>query len=239
MGSGDCALPFILLADLPPVPKPFPKDDCTEVSLWTPRHYRDLLNSQNEQVGGTDGNSSASSGEQGRRHHKKLKPTHPYLQNKDGTPVNDLSVMSTEVRMAWQSLHKRKMAPKTFGKISTEAWEFIARSVLPNPKLEFLLYCDDGQWKLKEWCKQNYSSWTRNQGLRPPAVKNTESVDDILNNTKLIRMKDSNADNNGEDSDEDSEDSDSDEDDEDDKASTSITQKVRILSIAIHYSCRL
>jgi len=73
--------------------------------------------------------------------------------------------MSTEVQMAWQSLHKQKMAPKMFSKISMEAWEFIAHSILPNPKLEFLLYCDDRQWKLKEWCKQNYSSWTCNQGL--------------------------------------------------------------------------
>ncbi len=50
-------------------------------------------------------------------------------------------------------------------------------------------------------------------------------------------MKDSDTNNNGKDSDEDSEDLDSDEDNEDDKASTSITQKVCILSIAIHYSC--
>lgn len=48
-----------------------------------------------------------------------------------------------------------------------------------------LLYCNNGHWKLKEWCKQNYSSWTHNNGIQ--LVK--ESVKDMLNNSKLLCME--------------------------------------------------
>ena len=80
------------------------------------------------------------------------------------------------------------MAPQTFGKISSEAWEFIAHVVLPLPEFKFLLYCSDGEWKLKEWCKTNYSLWTRNHSLRQPQAKKTENVKDVFNSSKLLRM---------------------------------------------------
>ena len=113
---------------------------------------------------------------------------HPYLQNKDGMLIADLTEMSNKICQAWESLKKCGMVPKTFGKILSEAWEFLACTVLPNSNLEFLLYCTDGQWKLREWCKHNYYSWTRNSGIRTPLVKKAESIDSILNDSKLLRM---------------------------------------------------
>lgn len=119
------------------------------------------------------------------------------------------------------------MAPLTFGKISSEAWEFIARMVLPLPEFEFLRYCSDSKWKLKEWCKINYSSWTHNHGIRQSQVKKTENVEDVLNNLKLHRMDtpkgELNVDNIGskhgsKDSEEDNDNSSS--EDEDDEAKT-------------------
>ena len=99
--------------------------------------------------------------------------------------------MSAKVRSVWETLKKRGMALKTFGKISSEAWEFIARVVLPLPEYEFLLYCKDGEWKLWEWCKNNYSSWTHNCGIRAPpvAARKTKDADSILNGSKLLRME--------------------------------------------------
>ena len=134
--------------------------------------------------GPTDGDSSSSQ--------KKPCRKPVYLQNKDGTTVSGsvLHEMSSKVQLVWVSLQRRKMAPQTFGMISSEAWEFLARAVLPLQEFEFLLYCNNGQWKLKEWCKDNYSSWTRNHGLRPPPVKKIENMDDnILNNPKLLQME--------------------------------------------------
>jgi hypothetical protein len=183
-GDGDNGLLFITLADLPPVPKAFPKVDCADVTLWTKHSYCDLVRIQDQQAGATDGNSSASR----KQGHQRGKQSHLYLQNKDGSLVSvaKVSEMSVEIRSVWETLARRKIAPKTFGKISSEAWEFLACVILP--KFKFLLYCDDSQWKLKEWCKQNYSSWTHNRGIRPPPAKKTETVDNILNNSKLLQM---------------------------------------------------
>ena len=60
--------------------------------------------------------------------------------------------------------------------------------VLPLPEFQFLQYCSDSKWKLKEWCKTNYSLQTRNHGLRQPQAKKTENIDDILNSAKLLKM---------------------------------------------------
>lgn len=175
---------FITLADLPPKPKPIPKVECPGVTMWIRSNYRKWLKAQNKQAGATNGSTSTSKNKPRRR--KQF--THPYIQNKDGTLVADLTDMSAKVRSVWESLKKRGMAPKMFGKITSEAWEFLTRVVLPLPEYEFLLYCEDGEWKLREWCKDNYSSWTRNCGLRQPVESKTESADEILNSSKLLRM---------------------------------------------------
>jgi hypothetical protein len=200
------------------VPKPFPKIDCPKVTLWSNADFHNFIKTKNQKAGETDRNSSTS-GSGGRCCKKQ---GHPYLQNKDSSLVTGdaLGTLSSEVRVVWLSLNGRGMAPTMFSKMSSEALEFLWRSVLPVPELEFLLYCDDGHWKLKEWCKQNYSSWARNHGIRLPAK--TESIDDVLNNTKLLHMDtpashegEVSADEMEEDSNEkdDSEDSDSDDDD--------------------------
>ena len=188
-GNDDNSLMFITLADLPSKPKPFPKTECASVTLWSKEEYREWLKTENKKTGATDGNSLTYE-TKGRRRRKQSseESAHPYLQNKDGTLVADLSDMSSKIRSVWESLDRRGMAPQTFGKISSEAWEFIARVVLPLPEFEFLLYCSDGEWKRKEWCKTNYSSWTRNHGLRQPQAKKTENVEDVFNSSKLLRM---------------------------------------------------
>ena len=189
-GNEDNSLMFLTLADLPSKPKPFPKTECASVTLWSKDDFREWQKTENKKVGATEGNSLTYE-PKGRRRRKQSseESAHPYLQNKDGTLVADLSDMSSKIRSVWESLDRRGMAPQTFGKISSEAWEFIARMVLPLPEFQFLLYCSDGEWKLKEWCKTNYSSWTRNHGLRQPQAKKTETVDDILNSAKLLRME--------------------------------------------------
>ncbi|KAN0138282.1 hypothetical protein V8E53_003745 [Lactarius tabidus] len=183
-GNSSGGLLVVTLADLPPVPKPFPKIDCPKVTLWSNADFHNFIKTKNQKAGETDRNSSTS-GSGGRCCKKQ---GHPYLQNKDSSLVTGdaLGTLSSEVRVVWLSLNGRGMAPTMFSKMSSEALEFLWRSVLPVPELEFLLYCDDGHWKLKEWCKQNYSSWARNHGIRLPAK--TESIDDVLNNTKLLHM---------------------------------------------------
>lgn len=104
--------------------------------------------------------------------------------------ADQLHKLSVKARSVWEALLDKKMAPATFAKMSSAAWDFYARSVLNEPGLEFLLYCDDAQWKLREWSTQNYSSWTGNWGLRPKNGKNAKknSAGDILNDPSLIQI---------------------------------------------------
>ena len=92
---------------------------------------------------------------------------------------------------------ERDWAPPSFCRIWHEAWEFFASIVLNEAELDFLLLCDDGKWKLREWSKQNYSSWAGNVGLREKNVgakKGNATADekvavDALDHPDLIRMK--------------------------------------------------
>ena len=150
-GNDDNSLMFITLADLPSKPRPFPRVECAGVTLWSKDEYRDWQKIESKKAGVTDGNSTTLD-KKGRRRRKQSseESAHPYLQNKDGTLVADLSDMSSKICLVWESLERHRMAPQTFGKISSEAWEFIARVVLPLSEFEFPLYCSDGEWKLKK-----------------------------------------------------------------------------------------
>src|SRR6266404_2935120 len=61
--------------------------------------------------------------------------------------------------MLWISLGEMGLAPPTFGGMTDNAWAYFIRLMLAEPKFEFLLLCDDIQWKLRKWCIHSYSSW--------------------------------------------------------------------------------
>ena len=140
-GNDDNSLMFSTLADLPSKPRPFPRVECAGITLWSKDEYRDWQKIESKKAGVTDGNSTTLD-KKGQRRHKQSseESAHPYLQNKDGTLVADLSDMSSKICSVWESLERHRMAPQTFGKISSEAWEFITHVVLPLPEFEFLLF---------------------------------------------------------------------------------------------------
>ncbi|KAH9052860.1 hypothetical protein EDB87DRAFT_1654943 [Lactarius vividus] len=90
-----------------------------------------------------------------------------FLHNADGTWISKeaLRHLSWRAQMLWISLNKRKLAPPTFGGITTPAWDYYSRTLLNDPKLEFLLLCDDTEWKLWLWSTKAYSSWTGAHGV--------------------------------------------------------------------------
>jgi hypothetical protein len=51
------------------------------------------------------------------------------------------------------------------------------------PEFEFILLCEGGEWKLRQWLIDLYSSWTHVMGLRTVKPKAKE-----LNNPGLIWM---------------------------------------------------
>ncbi|KAH9024732.1 hypothetical protein EDB85DRAFT_2180100 [Lactarius pseudohatsudake] len=94
---------------------------------------------------------------------------------RNGTRISKeaLRHLSWRARMLWISLDRRKLAPPTFGGITAPAWDYYSRTLLNDPKLEFLLLCDDTEWKLRLWSTKAYSCWSGAHGVRE---KKTTSV---------------------------------------------------------------
>lgn len=178
----------------------YTRDEKPDVIFWLREFYQRTLAAQPK--GETDGNAitvatknkvgrprkstdADSLGIQGETHR------HLYLEREDGTPisVSELRALSQKVHSLWQSLRALGFAPKTWGKITSIAWEYYARSMLSEPGLEFLRLCDDGQWKLKEWTQLNYSPWTKRNGIREARPKKEPGEDNPLNNEDLIQME--------------------------------------------------
>jgi hypothetical protein len=70
-----------------------------------------------------------------------------FLHNADGTRISkgSLRYLSEKARRAWILLAAKNMAPLTFMQITRSAWDYYAQTVLNDPKLEFLLLCDDAE----------------------------------------------------------------------------------------------
>ena len=126
----------------------------------------------NTQRGDTDGNATSvrSKAKRGRprkstEDDEDSQTTHFYLENADGTLVSatEIAEMSRKARTLWRTLDEEDLAPQTFGQISTKSWEYFSRLMLVDKAHDFLLLCDDGEWKLKEWCTRSYPSWHRNR----------------------------------------------------------------------------
>ncbi|KAH9172275.1 hypothetical protein EDB89DRAFT_2069930 [Lactarius sanguifluus] len=156
---------------------------------------------------------------------KEDNSTHFYLENRDGIPIDKsvIAEMSRKAQMLWRTLDKNGLAPETFGKIENRAWDYFSQMILADKAHEFLLLCDDGEWKLREWSTKSYPSWYRNRHLPPKTEASTDSANlndkQALDDPKLIRM---NSPDNSQDEDDDdpstgerhSEDSDNDDLDE-------------------------
>ena len=178
----------VILSGVPPLPPLEPREDHPAVDYWAREDYNHAVESRSlgETNGDITGATRATPGHPQAGHSR-----HFYLQHHDGTQVNkrEVAALSFKARSLWMTLKEQGKAPRTFGKMSSGAWEFFLRMMVTDPDFEFLRWCDDGEWKLREWAMQNYSSWTYNMGLR--AKKNTQSKtedDSTLNDSSLIRM---------------------------------------------------
>ena len=73
--------------------------------------------------------------------------------------------------MIWRMLDKDGLAPATFGKMIMPALEYFLRTMLADKAHKFLLLCNDGEWKLREWSMWSYPSWYRNKNQPPKPDK--------------------------------------------------------------------
>jgi hypothetical protein len=172
----------VSLSDVPPYLPLDPREDHPAVDFWTREDYNRA--EADQQTGETNGDVPVDNPEQP----PPNRTGHYYLQHHDGSQVSkrQVAALSYDSRALWMTLLEQKRAPVTFGKMSSSAWEFFSRMVLANPDHAFLRLCDDGQWKLREWATQNYSSWALNIGLRQK--KSRKPKNEPLNDPALIRM---------------------------------------------------
>ncbi|KAI9431442.1 hypothetical protein BJY52DRAFT_1199679 [Lactarius psammicola] len=184
------------------------RTDNTALNYWVRREYTSMTRKQNR--GETDGTATSVQVKRKRGHPPRESDddedhsAHFYLENQDGTPVDKSAVaeMSRKARMLWHTLDKNGLAPETFGKISKNAWDYFSRTMLADKAHEFLLLCDDGEWKLREWSMKSYPSWYRNKHLPPKTEKNSTDTDkdqtkcdeerrkQVLENPNLLQMED-------------------------------------------------
>ncbi|KAI9435356.1 hypothetical protein H4582DRAFT_2171276 [Lactarius indigo] len=153
------------------------RTDYPTVVQWTKKDFRCMSAKKgNAKRGETDGNATSArqKGKRGRPRKDKdpnkdpnddIHVAHPYLENEDGTPVDAdvIADMSRKARMLWATLDEDGMAPPTWGGITMKAWEWYSRMMLADKAHDFLLLCDDGEWKLWEWSTRSYPSWHRNR----------------------------------------------------------------------------
>lgn len=174
--------------DLPVRPAPKKREDFPPVNLWTRKEFRHAcILHTNAQRGETDGDATSTRGKGKRGRPRKgsdhdNKTSHFYLQNADGGPVTEEQIMdmSRKARMLWRALDRDGMAPPTFGQISMSAWEYYSSILLADEALEFLLLCDDGEWKLREWSTRSYPSWHRNKLNKDADNESTKRESHIL-----------------------------------------------------------
>ncbi|KAH9008347.1 hypothetical protein EDB83DRAFT_2531849 [Lactarius deliciosus] len=157
------------------------RTDVPMVVQWTRKDFRRVSATKgNPNRGETDGNATSvrQKGKRGRPRKDSNDDghaTHHYLENEDGMPVDAdmIAEMSRKARMLWATLDEDSMAPATFGGISMKAWEYYSRMMLADEAHDFLLLCDDGEWKLWEWSTRSYPSWHRNRFAVPKDATKT------------------------------------------------------------------
>ncbi|KAF8267254.1 hypothetical protein EI94DRAFT_1701149 [Lactarius quietus] len=198
--------PYILHGK--PPPKPILKEQTANpnVKLWQEDDYKQEARAKKK--GETDGNASAimtkrkpgcppNSSTNNDDHSK-----HFYLEHEDGTPVSRgrIKALSIKARMTWEELLSCKLAPTTFCKMMKIAWEFYWYSMAAYPEFSFILLCKGGEWKLRQWSIDLYSSWTCNRGLRGAKPTTREQTAQDLNDPNLLKMDPKSDTNNDEES---------------------------------------
>lgn len=81
-----------------------------------------------------------------------------YLEKEDGKVPEADKLMNIwkALRAGWMELAQHKMAPDTWGKASTSAWQFIHLTM--EKKYPIFKLAEDG-WKLENLCTYSYPSW--------------------------------------------------------------------------------
>src|SRR6266404_2464238 len=194
-GSSNGHLP-IAISSLPLLPEPQKRGDYPKV-VWTSEEFTDTSIHENRGETPRSATIITRKPKLGRpsNNNTEEKSKHLYFQDAAGSPVSRKTIaeMSKRARTLWISLDDKGLAPMTFGTMTENAWTYFFRMMVTEPKYEFLLLCNDMQWKLRKWCVHSYSSWYTKwqvRKLKSQLVKAEAAADsdakDALDDSNLI-----------------------------------------------------
>jgi hypothetical protein len=167
-----------------PAPKnalpPLDKENYPNVRFWMKKTFK---KARRDTVGDTD---ALATGKRKRGRPKRdgdeksdeenEDTRHLYIEDKNGRPVDAdrLWKISVKARQCWFSLQKANLAPLTWSKINTDAYEFFKLEMLHE--FQEFRFCD-ACWKLDHWATLNYPSWVKNHlKLKTPSEKSTKKI---------------------------------------------------------------
>ncbi|KAH9176260.1 hypothetical protein EDB89DRAFT_1903094 [Lactarius sanguifluus] len=189
--SGNGPKPLTLVGVLP-LPKIKTREACPEIVQWNRDVYlRSTASAKAQKRGETDGNAITVK--------KKAKAGRP---PKTADDVDDdshghlyLENLDVELQGALRLVHAGLTTVKPLrpgGRSQMSLGNITSGVYSTEPGLEFLQYCDDGLWKLREWTQQSYSGWARNHGIRGSQPRQKDAQEGLeeggLDDPKLIRI---------------------------------------------------
>jgi hypothetical protein len=139
-----------------PDPPSLLSEDYPLVRFWRRTAYDQFLKRGN---GETDGLATTKP-RRGRPSNDEGSEKHPYLETKDGTPVDSirLRTIGDRTRQHFTTFQNAKVAPPSWGQLDHDCFSYFRIEMYTE--FEEFRYCED-HWKLNFWAQRKYTSWSQ------------------------------------------------------------------------------
>lgn len=126
------------------------------VRFWRRSAYDQFLKRGN---GETDGLATTKP-RRGRPSNDESGEKHPYLETKNGTPVDSirLRTIGDRTRQHFTTFQRAKVAPPSWGQLDHDCFTYFRIEMYTE--FEEFRYCED-HWKLNFWAQRKYTSWSQ------------------------------------------------------------------------------
>lgn len=144
-----------------PDPPYLRSDDYPLVRFWRRSAYDQFLKRGN---GETDG-LAMTKPRRGRPSNDEGGEKHPYLETKDGTPVDSirLRTIGDRTRQHFTTFQRAKVAPPSWGQLDHDCFTYFRIEMYTE--FEEFRFCED-HWKLNFWAQRKYTSWSQTNRKR-------------------------------------------------------------------------
>jgi hypothetical protein len=137
--------------------------------FWRRSAYDQFLKRGN---GETDGLATTKP-RRGRPSSDESSEKHPYLETKDGTPVDSIRLQTIGDRTCqhFTTFQRAKVAPPSWGQLDHDCFTYFRIEMYTE--FEEFRYCED-YWKLNFWAQRKYTSWCQTIRKRQAATSDEE-----------------------------------------------------------------